>query len=102
MLVQAAPKVYEEGPRLESLREVVQTFAEKYNADFQANKVSSTGLTQGEKSKRNKLLWDEACEPFVPIADIHAILRNTKRDPVLTFTGLCSISQDTHDTSNTG
>lgn len=41
VLVQVAPKVYEEGPDLESLRAIVQTFAEQYNIDFQANKVSS-------------------------------------------------------------
>lgn len=40
VLVQAAPKVYEEGPGLERLREIVQTFAEEYNTAFQANKVT--------------------------------------------------------------
>lgn len=39
VLVQVAPKVYEEGPDLETLQGIVQTFAEQYNTDFQANKV---------------------------------------------------------------
>lgn len=55
VLVQAAPKVYEEGPGLESLRTIVQTFAEKYNSDFQANKVSSTGPTRGKRNERNMI-----------------------------------------------
>ena len=37
--MQAAPKVYEEGPDLEVLRAMVHGFAEQYNADFPANRV---------------------------------------------------------------
>ena len=42
VLVQAAPKVYEEGPDLEVLRSMVHGFAEQYNTDFPANKVRWT------------------------------------------------------------
>ncbi|CBN78680.1 dynein heavy chain [Ectocarpus siliculosus] len=39
VLIQAAPKVYEEGPSLVNLRAIVQGFAEQYNLDFPANRM---------------------------------------------------------------
>ncbi|CAM9708915.1 unnamed protein product, partial [Ectocarpus fasciculatus] len=39
VLIQAAPKVYEEGPDLVNLRAIVQGFAEQYNLDFPANRM---------------------------------------------------------------
>ncbi|CAM9172851.1 unnamed protein product [Hapterophycus canaliculatus] len=39
VLVQAAPKVYEEGPSLPNLRVVVQGFAGQYNTEFPANRM---------------------------------------------------------------
>lgn len=58
--MQAAPKVYEEGPGLENLRAMVHTFAEQYNADFQANRVGFFACRDAE------MQLDEICVERVP------------------------------------